>query len=619
MNGALAYLMVRSVVGRIVRMARRLKQPRYAIGFLIGAAWTVFWLSSIFLRDGDFEVQMGIPPEALEALALPMARAIQLAMSLLLAIGLTLWWLVPLGGSSLELSEAELHLLLPAPVSRRSLIQYAVLRSQPGVLFGATVVTFFTGGFWPPLHGLFRFAGVWLFFTVWDLHAKGRGLWLARLRELPPATAWARRFALLGALLVFWFVLIGAAVGIAGEVIADLPGGVEDFDDFGPAARALAEQHVDGAWNGLLGWLLTPLVLLIRPYFLEMLDAGVVGWTGAWLFPLALLALHNEWVVRSQTRFEEAELDHAKRRSRKTDPGARFWKLSERRRQWRPFELTERAPPELAVIWKNLMLVHRIPAARLGLGLLAAIAAIALLARLPATPEWALGVLQVAAGLLLLAPPFFTGRSLRNDLRTDLLQLEAIRTWPIEGWRLFLAEIGAPVWLTLCQMAAGGALAIALQLSTGGGGVAGAGLADALGVPALMIGVVLVAAWIPVGLAIALLTTSLENLAALAFPSWVHLGLDKKQAAAKFGQNLLVFFVLSLALLAGIAPGAIVVALVLAVQILWWGVPFSGWELPLLGLLGALPTFLVAAGLVRIGGSVWDRLDPSEELLEGRV
>lgn len=615
MNSALAFLIIRSVIGRVTRMARRLREPRYALGFLVGGAWTVFWLSRLsFAGERDVEFNYGIPPELLQSVGEPIAQAIQLGIALAFAVGLTLWWLIPLGRSSLELSEAELHLLLPAPISRRSIIQYGILRSQPGVLLSAAIVSFFTGA--DPV----RFIGLWLFFTIWDLHGKARGLWFTRQRASSRPVAWRRRLTLYGGLAAFWAGLAIALVTFFARVIATFP---SDFDDVFTVIEGLLETHVAAAWDGVIGWLLTPLVLVVRPYLLDLIRPGWPGWALAWAVPIAVLVLHNEWVVRSQAGFEEAELASARRRSRKTDPSARFWKLSERRRAWRPFELGAAGRPELALVWKNLMLVHRMPLRLLALTVGGGIAVLVIATRLLAVPPWMIGILEIAGGLLLVIPPLLTGRSLRNDLRNDLLHLETIRTWPLEGWRLFLAQTGAPFLLTLLQMSVGAALVIGLDLSgltsATGGPAARSGIADALSVPSFAAIPLLVLTWAPMGAAIALLTIALENLAALTFPSWVHLGMNKKQAAANFGQNLLVFFVLSLALLAGLAPGAIAVALVLAAQILVWGQPFSGWELPLLGLIAAIPTLVVAGALVRGGGSIWDRLDPAQELLEGRL
>ena len=45
--------------------------------------------------------------------------------------------------------------------------------------------------------------------------------------------------------------------------------------------------------------------------------------------------------------------------------------------------------------------------------------------------------------------------------------------------------------------------------------------------------------------------------------------------------------------------------------------PLTAWELPVIGLIIALPLMVIVAVLVILGGAFWDRLDPSEEILGG--
>ncbi len=650
MTRALAFLLVRSVRGRLVQALRRLRQPRYLIGFLIGGGWAAFWISSLFggsLVGFDFfgEVQFGPPPEVFEALAGPLGQAVQLGIALLLAAGITVWWLLPFGKSALEFSESELHLLLPAPVPRRRLIQYGILRSQPGVLLGVSIVTFFSRprGLAPALG---MFAGVWIFMTIWDLHSKGRGLWLARLSELPPAAAWRRRLLLWAALLILWVSVIAGLNAVAIDVLSPPPGGSidppQDFaaavdDDFRDRLVELVSLHATRAWTGLLGWALTPFLLLIVPVFAGFGSSSVAQLAAAWVVPLLLLVAHNEWVVRGQTTFEEAALAHARQRSREADPSASLWRSSQLRRRWRPFKLASRGSPERAIVWKNLMLAQRLPFKFLvaaGALVIALLIATVPSGILPA--RWA-GVLQIGGAALMLFPPLFSTRSLRNDLRSDLLKLEMIRPWPLRGARMFLAQVTAPFVLVALRVAFGGLLLIgvdsalelglidfsasrelaeALEISNLRGK---AELASSLGVSPLLLTPLAVLGVLPLSLAVALLSLGLENLAALTFPGWVPLGRNKKQAASQLGHNLLLFMALSIALFFGLLPGVLVVGGTLLAQLWFWEIPLSAWEFPLLGIAGAAPVVAVVVALAGVGGSLWDRLDPSEEILAGSL
>ena len=624
----------------MVQALRRLREPRYLIGSLIGAGWAVFWLWSIFGRsfgglDLSGDVQFGLPTETRDVLLGPLGRTLQLGIALLLAAGATLWWLVPFGRNALQFSEPELHLLLPAPVARRGLIQYGVLRSQPGVLFGVAIATFF----WRPRGlsaALATFAAIWVFMTLWDLHSKGRGLWLARLAEMRSGAAWSRRLLLWTVLLLMWALVIAGFNAIIADVVAAGSAPATVPDDVLDAIVQIATIHADNAWSGLLGWALTPFLVLIAPIFASFGTSTPAQLLVAWAIPLLLLLAHNEWVVRGQARFEEAALEHARRQGRETDPAARLWRRSQRRRQWQPFRLPPRGGPELAIAWKNVMLVQRLPFKTLlaaGVALIALLIAAVPTGLLPA--RW-VHVLQVAGAALMLFPPLLSGRTLRNDLRTDLLKFEMIRTWPLPGARMFLAQVAAPFLLIAMRIGFGALLLIgvdtALELglidladtglaeSVGLSDIGGkAELATWLGVSPLLLTPLVVLGVLPLSLAVALLAVGLENLAALTFPGWVPLGMNRRQAASQLGHNLLVFMALSIALFFGLAPGALVIGATLVTQIWLWEIPLNAWELPLLGVAGALPILAVVVAIAGIAGSLWDRLDPSEELLAGSI
>ncbi|HJO05705.1 MAG TPA: hypothetical protein QGG47_17190 [Acidobacteriota bacterium] len=364
MTQALLFLLVRSVRGRLVQALRRLREPRYLVGFLIGTGWAASWLSGVFGRspvgfDFSGDVQFGMPVEALDSLAGPFGRALQLGLALLLAAGVTLWWLLPFGGNALQFTESELHLLLPAPVKRRRLIQYGILRSQPGVLLGVAIITFF----WRPRgigSAVATFVAIWIFMSIWDLHSKGRGLWLAQLAEMPSAAAWRRRLLLALVLLGWWFLLITGLNAVFVEAIAGSAAPPLQGDSLDRLVE-IASRHAHSAWSGTLGWALALFLWLIAPAFVGLRASTPAEFLAAWAIPSLLLWIHNEWVVRGQGRFEEAALEHARHRNRQADPASRLWRQSQRRRRWLPFPLAPRGTPEMAIVWKNVILVQRLP------------------------------------------------------------------------------------------------------------------------------------------------------------------------------------------------------------------------------------------------------------------
>jgi hypothetical protein len=64
-----------------------------------------------------------------------------------------------------------------------------------------------------------------------------------------------------------------------------------------------------------------------------------------------------------------------------------------------------------------------------------------------------------------------------------------------------------------------------------------------------------------------------------------------------------------------LVAATIVASAVPLVQVLVLGLPFSAWELPLLGVVAALPAAAAVALGLRTGAALWDRLDASREML----
>ena len=456
---ALTFVLVRSVRGRLVQMARRLMDPRYLFGFLVGGGWILFWVGRVFLGNGwsSINIQVGPPPEMLEAVAGPLGQALQVALATLLAFGGILWWAVPFGRNSLEFTEPELHLLLPSPVSRRALIQYGVIKSQPGILVGVAITSFFMGP-GTLIGSAATLLALWLVFTLWDLHAKARGLWYARLDEMAPAVQWRKQF-------VLWMVLLGGLItlGVLGfqlglDVITQSFPGVDikmladAENDSSGALLESVELFGKVAWNSGLAWALTPIIWLIQPFFHGIANDLDLGWVLSLSFPAAILIAHNEWVVRSQTRFEDTALAQAKKRNKEAKGNSNYWRRTRARRQWAPFQLASAGRPETAILWKNLMLVQRLPI-KVALGAAAAILVV-MLATLAAgfVAAWAVVMLQGVTIMLMMVGPLFSARGARNDFRADLLRLEIMRTMPITGVRMFLAQISAPVMMAVLPM-----------------------------------------------------------------------------------------------------------------------------------------------------------------------
>ena len=604
----LLYLAWQSLRGRLVRWLRLMEQPKYLVGTLAGVAWM-----GLFAVRPMIRVTRRASLEARFEDIVEWLPAVEMVAALGLLVFLSLWWLWPFGKAKVELTETELHLLLPAPVRRRHIIQYAVLRSQWGILFGCLIISSFSAG--GSLTGFaWRFLSVWLFLTLWNLHACGRGLWIARLAELPAATAWRRRVVVLAAVAVLWMTL---APGIV-SIVAGLP---VLGDDMAPQLRAALDPDRLRLEAPRLVLLLTPAHWVTGPFFAGLVPDTMLGGRLATLvWPLLLVVLHNEWVVRSQTQFEEASLERSRRQAASREAGARFRKIRQSRREATPFRLRPIGHPETAIVWKNLMLAHRANLlATVGIGGVA-VGGVATVVAVTGLPDWLTAIMMIGGVAGLAMTPLMAGHQWRNDLRTDLLRIEVIRTWPIDGWRLFVSQVLPPTIIaTLYAAAAGGVLLIsgiaAGTPSATGSVLVQPGLAVSLGVPYLVLLLLGLAALLPLVAAIAALSATLQNLLALLWPSWIQLGQRRSGSAAHIGHGLLTGLGMMLALAVGLLPGAMLVGVWLLVQIRVADIPLNAWELPVMSLTGILPLAVIIGLLTRFGGVLWDRLDPSAEIL----
>ena len=626
MNSALVYLLIRSIRGKIIRTIRLLKQPKYLVGILFFIGWMTFWVGGpLFFDDDGGKVTVEFfNAELLFATFGDAISAIHLGLALVVSLLISLWWFLPWSRIALSFTEAEIHMLAPLPIKRRHLIQYATLKSQPGILFGCLIMTLFLGG-GGPLDRIRSYASFWLVLTLWDLHSKGRGLWLKRQKELVPTYRWRNRLLLVGAILIYWIVLGVALSGLIAELILLRPAPGQEWLEF---FRETIARLAPDIQSTALGWILFPFVLVTAPLFITAPGVTPAMQLTGVAVPIVLLFAHNEWLVRSQAKFEEAALAHARHEANKKASGSRYWKTSVRSRRRMPFPLPPLGVPEMSILWKNSMMVTRVSYRSLiGLGL--AVIGFALMLPALVSPwfERAPYIIIFVGLMTMVISPLTGAQNYRNDLRTDLLRVEMVRPWPLEGWKLFAAEVAGPTIFAAMSAIFGAGLVLAMNLYMAVSRIAldiesdGVRLTErasaALGAPAMLILPLIVIGALPLVLALTCLSTALQNLFILLFPGWVQLGSEKQQGAAAFGQNMIMFFGLGLASLLCILPAALLIAIIVAIQWFAFRVPIVAWEFPVLGIVAATPVFAAAGLIVRTGGRIWDSLDPSREVLEG--
>lgn len=434
--GALFYLRSRSLANALVSRIKRLRQPKYLLGGIIGVAYVYF---AFFRR-----VQMNGSRSAANAVPLELVPAIATLGAILLLVFVVLCWVWRRERASLNFSEAEIAFLFPAPITRNALIHYRLISVQMRVLVSATILALFSRS-WSFLPGNWpmRFVGWWLIFATLSLHVVGSSFVLTKM--LDSGMSVLRRqlvvlgvVAFAGLLIILWPADFHEPA--VGELM-DLPGAVNYLS-------SLAD-------SGLLPWLLLPFKCVLGPLF--AVDARTFFTA---LGPALLVhAIHYFWVLRNEVAFEESSVVNAAKRAARTNAMRDGnWRLGGigRKARRETFDLFKARRPELAFLWKNLLSSReylRLRTALIAAGII--IVGGAWLASHPAyralRETLAIFAMMAVAYALVLGPQFA-----RQDLRSDILNADILKTYPLRGWQIVLGEILTPmtiltvvIWLLL--------------------------------------------------------------------------------------------------------------------------------------------------------------------------
>ena len=117
---------------------RRLREPRYLVGALVGVGYLVF---TLLIRQRAYrDRNEDDPPHRPPLRRRCSARLARCAGGVLLACAALGSWLVPVGSGLLEFSRAESAFLFASPMSRRQLVVYRLMRSQFAVFTGALIM-----------------------------------------------------------------------------------------------------------------------------------------------------------------------------------------------------------------------------------------------------------------------------------------------------------------------------------------------------------------------------------------------------------------------------------------------------------------------------------------------
>ena len=179
MTGALVYLQLTSLANAARQRLRRLREPRYLIGLIVGAAYFYFF----FFRRAAIRDFHGRGPVASPA---ELGLLFGLGLMLLFMAGRIAYaWIFSADRAALAFTEAEVSFLFPAPVSRGALVHFKLLKSQFRILVSALLIALLSnrlgqlgGSSWA------HAAGWWILLSTLELHGIGASFTRQRLLDL---------------------------------------------------------------------------------------------------------------------------------------------------------------------------------------------------------------------------------------------------------------------------------------------------------------------------------------------------------------------------------------------------------------------------------------------------
>ena len=516
------YIIVCSFRNQVRKRLRRLREPRYLMGAIVGAAYLYFSFFARFRASRQSTARRNARGSGLPPLFSTLLAAGPVLGGLAIMAMTVLSWIMPFNSGLLDFSEAETQFLFPAPVSRRQLLIHRMLRSQIGMLFGALVVGVVSGA---SLGGFTRLRisiGVWIMLLTGKIYFTGVSLARTRLRSrdgLSLRLAWLP----LGLMTIAFAVV---AVELWRAWTQTPPNdALETLQLIGKVGQAGASWIV-----------LWPFMAVVRPFFAEWPLAYLTA-IGQALWVMLVMAA---WVLLSDEAFQDAAADAVERRGLEPKiKGAPTYRV--RSAGW---TLAPIGRPEMAFAWKAAMQTLRTVDRTTTLRMVAILAMMTFVAsRMGQANQLAsmIGAFALAgAGFSILMAP----QVLRMDMRQDLSHLELLKTWPVKASSVVRGQllwpgalITATAWLCLViAMLLSGTILTSLSA----GWRIGGGTAIAIVAPSLIFS-----------------QLTIHNAVALMFPAWVPLGNQRARGLDAMGQRLIMLGGTWLLLIISALPGAI--------------------------------------------------------------
>ena len=578
MTSALIYLILMTWRNRLVTRFNRLKHPKYLLGAIVGGLYFYLYFFRFLFRNRGGNPKGGFPD-----LDLALLELIGAAILCLIVLS---FWFFPSKRAALTFSEAEVAFLFPAPISRRTLIHFKLLRSQLAILITVFFLALLSAGSGSWRLTLMHAGGYWVALSILSLHSLGASLERTRLLD-HGLTNWGRRFIVLS-------LVLGVGVWVTLWTRQTLPPLTEADTE---SAKSIISYGKALLTSGPLLYVLAPFRLMVKPRFAPDLISFLLA-----LWPaLLLMLLHYLWVIRSNVAFEEASLEASQKLAERVAAArAGNWRAANKYQKAAraPFKLRPLGSPVIALLWKNLIGAGSILSARFLIVMLAIAFGVSMGMRGGMGKSGGPVAIAMMAAALAVWSLLFGPQVLRQDFRREIPQMDMLKVLPMPGWQIALGQILTPVvllsgvqWLLVVV-----AMIFAMQIETTklpGPLILGIGGSIALLLPCLN-----------------LVSLLIPNAAVLLFPSWFQTGKDAPHGIEATGQRIIFALGQFLALGLAIVPAAGVFAiffftfrLVLPV----WAV------LPIAAFATALGLLITAGFGVYFLGKLFDRFDLSSE------
>lgn len=566
---ATLYIMWCTAKNRMRRRLRRLREPRYLIGAIVGGLYLFFAVyGRTRPRRPPPDVSASPGARRAQRVIASFAAAAPSLGGLALLVAAAVSWFMPFGSGLLEFTPAETEFLFTAPVARRHLLFYRLMRSQWAVFFGALVMSLAYPIATVParIRGLIA---IWL--LLMTAHVFFTGVTLSR-PQVARGSANSRNLA--RGMMAALFTALAVVLVSIGRHLWDRP--ILTLSD---AYQVVSTVATTGAAHLVL----LPFIALVRPLF-----------AGGWLeflqtIPGAILIYAGVivWVLRADEAFgamtEELTESQVNRPARKR-PAYQVRSLG--------WDLALTGRTETPFVWKSALqtfrIVDRRVLIRVGVMIAWLTMVVALFGRARGLAE-AIGLLATFAAVFasVIGPQIF-----RVDLRQDLQHLDVLKTWPVRAAAVVRGEMLWPATVVTILTWVFGAVSVFLSAATFSttplslriaGGLAGMILA-----PALVIA-----------------QFTIHNTGALLFPAWVPLGMGRPRGVDAMGQRLFMLGATWIMLVFVVAPGLI------AGGIIWFAFRrFAGWWI-------LIPAAAVCSAIVGVEvlmatealGPAYERLD----------